>query len=154
MKKVLSFFIYFFIVILVLMIPLSFMANGYFAKKLTRISLMRINPLLSGGEILRQIRDDNMNIFIYSPVYKALIGGTSKGFVQVRFSVAKNLPDLINRNIDYNNDGKNDFRVYVNTKTGATNIEPLDSQVTGLNASSKYRHDWVIRVNINKATNY
>ena len=120
---------YIWAIICVLLIPITFMGNMYFSKQLVKLPFMRVNPVFTGGEINRVIEDNDLTISIYKPVFEALIGESSRGFVQVKFSTKDKLPETIDRIIDYNNDGVNDFRLIVNTKTGATGIEPLNSHV-------------------------
>lgn len=132
--------------ICVLLIPITFVGNDYFARQFARLPFMKVNPIYTGGDIARSYVQDDMTITINKPVFESLVGSSSKGFVQVKFSGVKQLPTLIHQAIDYNDDGEPDFNLDINTLTGDTKFESLSEYVSALNVSSKVKNDWVVRV--------
>ncbi len=92
--------------------------------------------------------EDSMKITIYKPVFESLIGKSSAGFVQIRFSGADQLPQLIHTSIDYNDDAKPDFRIDINTLTGDSKLESFSQYVSGIDVSSRVKNDWIVRVKI------
>ena len=141
---------YIWAIICLLLIPASFMGNMYFSKQLAKLPFMKVNPVFTGGVISKTIEDNSLTVSVYKPVFEALIGESSNGFVQVRFSDKDKLPLIIDRKIDYNNDGKEDFRLIINTQTGDTKIESLNNHVDGIKVSSRVKTDWIVRVNLHK----
>lgn len=107
---------------------------------------MKVNPIYSGGDIDRSYQQDSITVTINKPVFAALIGTSSKGFVQVTFS--GKLPETINSAIDYNCDNQPDFNVTINTATNSTKFEALSENVTGLNVSSRVKDCWIVRANV------
>lgn len=146
MKRLLSVPAYIWAIICMLIIPVTFMGNDYFAGKMATLPFMKINPVYTGGDSARCFMQDSMTITINKPVFESLIGKPRKGFVQVKYSGI--LPDLIHSNIDYNNDGQPDFYVDINTSTGETNLEALSLYVSGLEVSSKVNDFWIVRVKL------
>ena len=109
---------------------------------------MKINPIYAGGDSIRSYVQDSLNVTINKPVFEALIGFSTKGFVQVRFTGVKQLPETINSTIDYDNDNNPDFRLNINTMTGATKLDVLTSQVLALDVSAKVKDYWIVRVKV------
>lgn len=148
MKNFISIFAFFWAFICVLIIPVTFIGNNQFARQLAKMPFMKVNPKFSGGEPNYEIKTDSLTISINKPVFEALFGQSSEGFVQVKFSGNKILPERIQSNIDYNRDGKPDFSVDINTVNSKTEISILNPDVLELGISSKVKDDWIIRVDI------
>jgi hypothetical protein len=148
MKKIITIIAYIWAIICVLLIPLTFIGNANFAKQFSKLPFMKVNPKYTGGQVARTIKEGSLTTYIYNPVFDALIGKSSKGFVQIKFSDTLQLPATIDKKIDYDNDGKPDFRLIINTITNNTGIEILNDNVLNLNISSKVKKDWIVRVNI------
>lgn len=148
MKRTIQIFAYTWAIICALLIPVTFMGNNQFAKLLAKLPFMKVNPVYTGGEADRTIVKDSLKITINKPVFAALIGESSEGFVQVKFSDSIQLPKIIKHEIDYNNDGSPDFILNVNTISGNTKLEPLNKNVIALIVSSKVKNDWIVRVRL------
>lgn len=130
----------------VLLIPVTFIGNDGFAKQLAKLPFMKINPIYSGGEIDRVIHDSALVTTIYKPVFEALIGQSSSGFVQVKFEGDSILPSVIDREIDFDNDGSPDFKLAINTLSGSTQFEIFNKDVTGLGVSLQVKDYWIARI--------
>jgi len=140
---------YLWAVICVLLIPATFIGNEGFAKQLAKLPFMKINPIYSGGEVARIIQDSTLKISINKPVFAALIGESSKGFVQVKFEGDSLLPEIINQEIDFDNDGVHDFILAINTKTNNTQFEVLNKKdVIDLGVSTMVNDYWIVRVEV------
>jgi hypothetical protein len=150
MKKLIQIPAYLWAVVCMLLIPITFMGNNGFAKQLAKLPFMKVNPIYTGGDPDRSYQVDSLHITINKPVFQALIGESSKGFVQVRFSPAVSLPATIAQSIDFNNDGSSDFYLTINTVTGDTEYRSQNKLCTGLNVSSRLKKDWVVRINLVK----
>lgn len=148
MKKIWIFPAYLWASLCIILIPVTFIGNNGLARQLAKLPFMKVNPIYSGGETDRSYSHDSLTITINKPVFEALIGESAEGFVQVRFSAADKLPGNIAEEIDYNNDGKPDFRVSINTSTGDTQFESMNKDVLALSTSSKVYNEWIIRIKL------
>jgi hypothetical protein len=148
MKKIWIFPAYLWASLCIILIPVTFMGNDGLARQLAKLSFMKVNPIYSGGETDHSYSHDSLTITINKPVFEALIGESAKGFVQVRFSAGDKLPGHIAEEIDYDNDGKSDFRVSIDTSTGDTQFESLNPDVLSLLVSSKVYDAWIIRIEL------
>ncbi len=149
MKKLRTIPAYLWAVICVFLIPITFIGNEGFAKQLAKLPFMKINPIYKGGEVARITSDSTLKITINKPVFEALIGESSEGFVQIKFECDSLLPEIIRQNIDFNNDGVQDFKLAVNTKTSDTQFEALNKKdVIGLGISTMVKDYWIVRVEV------
>jgi hypothetical protein len=148
MKKLLTIPAYLWAIACLLLIPVTFIGNDSLANKLSKLPFMKVNPLYSGGELSDSIKEQNLDTYIYKPVFEAFIGESREGFVQIRFSPAEKLPDQITKSIDFDNDGTTDFEVNINTRNGETILNPSNPFITKLIISSKVKKDWIVRVGL------
>jgi hypothetical protein len=147
MKKILTIIAYSWAVLCLILIPVTFIGNGAFANILAKMSFMKVNARFSGGDLDHVVSKPDYKIEINKPVFTALIGESSQGFVQVKW-VGKELPLAIRDTIDFDNNGKADFIVNIDTHNGKTEFKVLDKNVLGLQVSSKVKDSWLIRVNL------
>ena len=146
MKRFLSIPSYIWAIICMVLIPITFIGNDFFANKIANLPFMKVNPIYTGGDSARCFKQDSMTFTINKPVFESLFGTSNKGFVQVKIAGA--LPELIQSNIDYNNDSVIDFSLNINTLTGDTKVKALSKQVSKLTISSKVKNYWIVRVEI------
>jgi hypothetical protein len=66
---------------------------------------LKIAPWYSGGEVAYVIDRGGHQIKVFRPVYPALVGEGSKGFVQVVWEPRSALPSQVQDTIDLNHDG-------------------------------------------------
>ena len=147
MKKIISIIAYSWAVLCLVLVPVTFIGNGAFANMLAKMSFMKVNARYSGGDLDHVLSKRDYKIEINKPVFTALIGESSKGFIQVKW-VSKELPAAINDSIDFDNNGIPDFIVNIDTRTGKTEFKGLDKNVLGLQVSSKVKDSWLIRVDL------
>ena len=107
MNKLLSILGYIWAGICLLFVLIMFPGLDSFSKQIARLTFMKINPIYSGGEVVRQIELENYTIELHEPVFEALIGESSEGFVQLRWIWKSEIPELIKDTIDYNDDNNN-----------------------------------------------
>jgi hypothetical protein len=148
MKKIRIISVYTWAIICMILIPATFMGNAGFSALVAKLPFMKINPVYSGGSIDRSYEKQNLKITVNKPVFESIFGKSKDGFVQIRFSPQNSLPSIINDTIDFNHDGSTDFRLIIDTKSGKTFLKALNSNVLGLNVSSKVKNDWIVRVNV------
>ena len=148
MKKLLSIIGYSWAVLCLILIPATFVGNNAFANMLAKLSFMKVNARYSGGDADHVIAKSDYKIEINKPVFTALFGESSKGFVQVKWVVGKELPPAIIDTIDFDSNGIPDFSVNIDTKTGKTEFKSFDKNVLGLHISSKVKESWLVRVDL------
>jgi hypothetical protein len=148
MGKFFAFFGYIWAIVCVLLIPLTFIGNDQFAKQLAKLPFMKVNPLYTGGEADQVLKQDSLTVVINKPVFEALLGQSSQGFVQVKFIGKSSLPATIKKAIDFNHDGVSDFVLNIDTRNGGTTVVAMNSNVKGLLISSKVKKDWIVRVKL------
>lgn len=113
-----------------------------------RLPFMKINPNYTGGEVARHIASANYSTDIRKPVFDGLIGDRRKGFVQVDWR--GEIPEILNDTIDYDLDGKPDFRIHISKSQSKTEIEPVSSKVGKLLVTTPTSYGWVVRVEVVK----
>ena len=148
MKKLLSIVGYSWAVLCLILIPATFIGNNAFANMLAKFSFMKVNARYSGGDLDHVVAKNDYKIEINKPVFTALVGESSEGFVQVKWIAGKELPPVINDTIDFDGNGLPDFSVNIDTKSGKTELKSFDKNVIGLRISSKVKESWLIRVDL------
>ena len=81
---------------------------------------LKIAPRFSGGEVAFVIEQDRYRIQVYHPVYPALTGEGSKGFVQLVWQPRNALPAQVQEAIDLNRDGTVDCEISFSNPSGET----------------------------------
>ena len=79
---------------------------------------LKIAPWFSGGESASVIDRSSYQITVYRPVYPALVGEGSKGFVQVVWQPRSALPLQVQEAIDLNGDGTVDCEISFSNPPG------------------------------------
>ncbi len=150
MKKIATICGYIWAVLCLLIVLIMFPGLGFFSKQLASLPFMKINPIYSGGDV-EQIKEcKNYTLQIHKPVFEALIGESSEGFIQISWIWKDSLPGILNDSIDYNTDGKPDFIITVYTTNGDIQINPLNEKVKALIASAQTENGWIARIKLKK----
>ncbi|HOE17215.1 MAG TPA: hypothetical protein PLX02_05795 [Syntrophorhabdaceae bacterium] len=134
----------------VIVVFATFLGSGFFSRTLVAASGVKISPLYTGGEVVRSVDHGSYRALIHRPVFDALIGERKEGFIQVNWEPLAGLPPVIEESIDYTGDGKADFSVRIDTKTGKTMLTHINPQVTSIEESVKLDDGWVVRVQLKK----
>jgi hypothetical protein len=104
---------------------------------------LKIAPWFSGGEVAFVIDRGNHQIKVYHPVYPALVGEGSKGFVQMVWQPRSALPSQVHEAIDLNCDGIVDCEISFSI--------PANKLMTPL-LTVKPRSPWVVEVHDSPTT--
>jgi hypothetical protein len=150
MRKIKSFFGYTWAVLAMLIALATFLGQMYFSRTLAEATGIRVHPRYSGGEVASVIDHGVYSTSVHQPVFDALIGQTSEGFVQINWSPAGGLPAVIREEIDCNSDGRKDFTVTLNTSTGEATLIKNDPAVIGLQKTYRLRDGWAVRVQLRR----
>jgi hypothetical protein len=93
---------------------------------------LRLSANWSGGEVARTIDHGSYQTDIHRPVFDALIGERTEGFVQVAWRPADALPARIDEEIDADADGRADFRIELETATRQASLATYSPNVMDL----------------------
>ena len=106
---------------LTILFALALPIKGFpiFLSALSSLNL-QIAPWFSGGEVAFVIDRNSYQIKVYHPVYPALVGEGSKGFVQVVWQPRSALPSRVQEAIDLNRDGIIDCQISFPNPTAET----------------------------------
>jgi len=125
----------------------TFIGNNFWAEKIAMGTGLKVSPWFTGGEVVQTIQHQHYRTLIHRPVFDGLIGERNRGFVQINWRAGDNeLPGLIDEAIDYNRDGKMDFRIKLNTKTGQAELLAPKPNVIGIEQVYKLKNERVVRV--------
>lgn len=147
MSKIKSFLGYMLAVLGVPIILLTFMGASTWMELLVSTTGLEISPLYTGGDVAYTFSQNEMKIAIHEPVFEALIGESSEGFVQVTFS-PKQVSRLVDVDVDYDDDGVADFHVWWDTMTADATITPYSSLVLGLEGAYELGESYAVRVRL------
>ncbi len=150
MQTLKSFFGYTWAVLALIIALATFLGHTYFGRTLAETTGIRVNPRYSGGEVTKVIDHGAYSTSIHRPVFDALVGQTKEGFVQILWNPAAGLPRVIREGIDYNQDGREDFIVTLNTKTGEAALIKSNPAVLALEKTYHLRDGWAVRVLIKR----
>jgi len=127
----------------------AFFGMPFFASKLVAVTGLHVHPLFTGGEVAQTIDHERYQTLVHRPVFDGLIGQRSTGLVQVKWQPGDaNLPETLDEQIDFDQDGKADFRVQLNTRTDVTTLEPLDRRVLSAEEIIRVGNTRILRVNL------
>ncbi len=148
MQKIKTFFAYFLAVLSFPLILAAFIGNTTFAKTLMDVTQAKINPWITGGDIVQAIPLEYYKTLVHEPVFKRLFWESQTGFIQVEWTPIATLPNQIDQEIDIDQDGKADFRVNLNPKTLAATVIDLSGKVIDLEGVYRLDQSIAIRVNL------
>jgi hypothetical protein len=134
----------------VLLLPFTmavFLGLGNWSNMLVNTGL-RVSPWYTGDAVARTLSHGNYETRIHKPVFMGLVGETSTGFVQVDWAPRDNVPAVLDEEIDYDNDGKIDFRLTWNVGSGEIVLVPHSPAVLGLEGKYQLKEAWAVRVTI------
>jgi hypothetical protein len=149
MSKIKSFFAYLLAFLGVPIIMATLMGMNVWAELLVKVTGVTITPWFSGGEIVMTIpHDGGYETRIHEPVFAALIGERSQGFVQIDWAPKNLTPGVIDEEVDYNGDGSVDFHIRWEPLSKEATLTPRSAFVLGLEGIYILDESYTIRVNL------
>lgn len=126
----------------------TFIGNQGFSGWLARSTGVVVSPWYSGGEVAREIGHEGYRTLVHRPVFDALVGQRSTGFVQVEWvpAAGASLPERVTEAIDYDGDGAADFTVAFASRGTEVTLTPHGSRVRGLERVYRLEREKVVRV--------
>jgi hypothetical protein len=107
---------------------------------------LTVSPWFTGDVVARTVAHDGYETRIHRPVFQALIGERSEGFVQVDWGPLNALPAQVDEEVDFDGDGQADFRVVLDTQSGEATLTPLTEYVLSLSGTYRLDDAWAVRV--------
>ncbi len=132
----------------------TFMGMAPLAPLLVYLTGLHVHPIYAGGEVIQTINHGDYLTFLHRPVFDGLVRERNAGFVQIKWQPKDaNLPELIDEQIDFDQDGKMDLRIQLNTATNVTTLDALDSRVMSADTVIEAQNARILRVNLRKHRN-
>jgi hypothetical protein len=150
MAKIRSIIGYMWAIAAIIVVFATFLGSNFFSRALVAASGVKISPRYSGGEVIRSVDHGAYRTLVHRPVFDALIGEKSEGFIQLNWEPLAGLPGVIEESVDYSGDGKTDFSVRLDTKTGETSLTPIGPLVLSMEKVVKLDNGWMVRVRLKK----
>lgn len=126
----------------------TLMGMNAWEKALVAGTGLRVSPWYTGDEVVRTVSHGRYETRIHRPVFQALVGERSEGFVQVDWAPADSIPVGLEDSIDYDGDGAVDFVVRLDTDKGQAELTTVGSDVLGLRGTYRLDDVWAVRVNV------
>ncbi len=129
----------------------TFIGMNFWAEKLVGFTGLKVSPLYTGGEVAQTIQHEGYETLIHQPVFDGLLCERKNGFVQIGWKAGEGkLPELIDEAIDFDRDGKNDFRIRLNTTTNQGQLEAYNSNIVSLGEILVLKDERIVRVSLKK----
>lgn len=146
MKAMKSFFGYAWAGLAMVLPMATFFGHTVFSKALAKTTGVTIHARYSGGEIISTVDHGNYKTSLHRPVFDGLIAETPEGFVQVNWEPADGLPMILKERFDYDQDGREDFALTLNTETGETSLSKTNPAVLGVGKAYALKNGRAVRV--------
>jgi hypothetical protein len=147
-KRIQAFLGYIWAVGVFFLVLAMFIGNDFFAKGLVSATGLTVSPRFTGGEVARRIDRHDYLTAIHRPVFDGLVAERSTGFIQVDLKKVSEepFPEIIDERVDYDHNGKIDFQLQVNTRTGRVNLKPLMPSVIKVERIYQLPEGYAVRI--------
>jgi hypothetical protein len=133
------------------LVLVTFMGMDPLKERFVAITGLHVHPLYTGGEQAQTLDHGSFQTIVHRPVFDGLIGQRRTGFVQIQWQPKDaNLPDSIDEQIDYDQDGKPDLEIHLDTRTDQAKLGPSDGRVLSVGEVIRVRNGRVARVNLRR----
>lgn len=150
MQKVKSFFAYVLAALGLPVILITLMGSQSMAEGLANLTGLKISPWQNGGEVVQTLSRDGYRTDIYETVFDGLFTERRQGFVQIAWWEEGQELQSIDEKIDYDADGRADFRVQWQLDRDDVELTPLSEKVLGITDIFPLDEGLVIRVKIER----
>ena len=148
MKKILVILGFTWAVICLLIILIMFPGLDSYSRQMAKLSFMKVNPTLSGGDTARSVVYEDYTLHIHNPVFDALIGESSSGFIQLDWVWNDSIPVPVKDSIDFNMDDHIDFIISIDPQSNQVHLDPLQPHVRDIIAEARLENGWIVRVGL------
>lgn len=142
----------------------TFMGMNFWAKKLVAITGLEVSPRFTGGQVINTVKHDEYKTLIHRPVFNGLIRERRNGFVQIKWKPNEArpsksgrdealLPRLIDEEIDFDTDGRSDFRIRLDTQTNEAELQAFNDEVVSPGEVLVLGNERIIRIALKRNSN-
>ena len=132
----------------------TFMGMNFWAKKLVAITGLEVSPRFTGGQVINTVKHDEYKTLIHRPVFNGLIRERRNGFVQIKWKPNESLlPRLIDEEIDFDTDGRSDFRIRLDTQTNEAELQAFNDEVVSPGEVLVLGNERIIRIALKRNSN-
>jgi len=125
----------------------TFMGMNFWAEKLVAFTGLEVSPWFTGGQVLYTVQHDQHLTLVHRPVFDGLIRERRDGFVQIKWQPNEVLlPMLIDEEIDFDTDGRNDFRIKLNTETNEAELQAFNDEIVSLDEVLVLGNERIVRI--------
>ena len=129
----------------------TFFYGDFFAKKLVASTGLKVSPIYTGGETAKTIKHEGYVTMIHRPVFDGLFCERKNGFVQINWKAeGEKLPESIDEEIDFDSDGKIDFKIKLNTATNNCQMESYNSEAVSCGKVLDLKNERLVRISLKK----
>jgi hypothetical protein len=148
MKRILTILGFTWAAICLLIILILFPGLDNFSFQLAKLPFMKVNPILSGGDVARSVEKETYLLNIHEPVFEALIGESDRGFVQLEWVWKDSIPVPVTDSVDFNMDDHLDFIISIDPSSDNVHLRPCQPHVEDIQASARIGNGWIVRVGL------
>ncbi len=111
-----------------------FSSIGAWEKRFVAVSGIKVSPKYTGGEIISTVDHKTYHTDIRRPVFDGPLGIEKRGFIQIDWmeNGNKTIPASIEESFDYDNDGKMDFTVALDTVANKARLKAYNPGVLAI----------------------
>jgi hypothetical protein len=132
------------------LVVVLFLGFGRWPGVLVAATGLEVSPRWTGGEVTATIPRDSFTIAVHRPVFDALIGQSSKGFVQVDLVPTEGgeLPPQVVETVTPAANPALAFRLKVDIASNTATVEPVGAAVIGLRGVYRLDRGMAVRVDL------
>jgi len=131
-----------------LIILIMFPGLDNFSTQFAKLSFMKVNPTLTGGDVARSVEYEDYTLNIHEPVFEALIGESTKGFIQLEWIWTDSIPVTVKDSIDFNMDDHIDFIIGIDPLSNQVHLDPLQPFVEEITDEAQLEDGWIVRIGL------
>jgi hypothetical protein len=148
MSKLRSLLAYTVAILLIFLVMATFVGSDHWNRLLVAKTGLRVNDWITGGEVEHRIDRKGYWVEIFHPVFRGLLTDRREGFIQIEWKPLASLPGHVDEPIDWDKDGRTDFRISLDTANGESKLIQEEPSVLGIRQVLKLQDAWMVRVNI------
>ena len=124
----------------------TFAGMDFFSRGLVAATGLKVSPWMNGGDVIHVVEHGGYQTQIHQPVFDGLFGEKKEGFVQVDWTPLKNLPSSISEEVDFDRDGKADFKIGLDVEAVSAEITKENPRIKSLEGCYKLKDGRAVRV--------
>ena len=136
--------------LLIPVVLLTLMGLTDLARAFMHTTGLTVAPHYTGGPEIARVEHGAYATRLHRPVFDRLIGQADTGFVQIDWDNKAAVPAVLDEAIDYNADGRPDFRLHWARAAGAPELVALAPEVGPLLGHYELADRFAVRVQLRR----